>query len=252
LWYSDAPKQFFFNAYQNNRWAHPVYTTAWSKEKKCYQCTVPLPHDVSVLLMGSPGATAKGEASDRKQAESCAAFHGCSILELLHMLRRNAHTNSTTAKQEANNDNSSSSSISSRGRGDSIANDSRSSRSHSGSVHSGNGTTPTTTERPWYSDTPKQWFFNCCQNNRWAIPDFKVDPKARSSGGAVVCRMQLPRDVVHRLTAEAKEQRGTGAWGSAGIPPSGLLTGAGACKKDAELAAALEACRLLDHLGLLT
>ena len=44
--YSEAPKQFFFNAFQNNRWAHPAYLTAWDKDRRSYLCSVPLPPEV--------------------------------------------------------------------------------------------------------------------------------------------------------------------------------------------------------------
>ena len=82
-WFSEAPKQFFFNAFQNNRWAHPVYTTVWTKERKSYQCSVPLPAAVSVATTGRVGAQAKGESGDRKVAEAYAALCGCRILDAL-------------------------------------------------------------------------------------------------------------------------------------------------------------------------
>jgi hypothetical protein len=45
-WYCDSPKQFFFNAFQNNRWPHPTYLVTWCPERRLHLCDVTLPIEV--------------------------------------------------------------------------------------------------------------------------------------------------------------------------------------------------------------
>lgn len=131
-------------------------------------------------------------------------------------------------------------------------------------------------EKPWYTETPKQWFLNCCQNHKWPFPEFRTEAvslataaalvgatkskggggsipscvSSVTSGGAFVCRIQLPPGAVEMLRIHPG-LRAASAWGKAGAPPSGLVRGVGATRREAELSAAIEGCRLLDSAGLL-
>jgi hypothetical protein len=140
------------------------------------------------------------------------------------------------------------------------------------------GATTTETKRPWYADTPKQWLFNCCQNNHWPLPEFicetssgdsvlsaistrkatrgrgcgadlssRVSPRSIGVGngpssicigGAVTCRMAWPVEVLRRLQTASATRR-DGAWGNASAA-CGVVVVSGLTRKDAETAAAIE------------
>ena len=90
-WYSDAPKQWLFNAYQNQGTKCPPLRSQ-RIPGGLFRCVLHL----------SPTQTVNGEGRDSKDAEKSAAMQACAILEQRGLLKRAVSTkqNSKSKKKK--------------------------------------------------------------------------------------------------------------------------------------------------------
>ena len=94
----------------------------------------------------------------------------------------------------------------------------------------------------WFYQESKQWLSNCCTT--WGLPAPSFRTAQASDGGLFLSLLRFPPAVIAR-----QQQLAGSVTENAQLTPA--VQEAGSSKKDAEMAAAREACRQLDALGLL-